>query len=294
MESKNKIITQTLSLNPVFNLNEYYGDGENFEFEKDVIYIDNRESEDTLTIFREYIQDNTIKFKDGKHKGSNKHFNGYCRLKLTGNRVLEYKTWRKEKLPVGDFMFNGIVFELKRGSDLFDSINGEIKRLDVQIDNAKKLLRLGIIKEYQIFCTLEGYVKSEEKFFNDFNYFSSQEGINNSIYYGMDYCIKAMFNVWSSSTRLNDRILNHVPELNPAVGMLYYLNNCTPAKAKAIYNEFHPFYIEDLEELTEKKLMKISGIGPITAKKIYNELQAILYRPNPSHKFLCYGDVNVF
>ena len=77
MESKNKIITQTLPLHPVFNLNEYYGDGENFEFEKDVIYIDNRESEDTLTIFREYIQDNTIKFKDGKHKGSNKHFNGY-------------------------------------------------------------------------------------------------------------------------------------------------------------------------------------------------------------------------
>ena len=287
MESKDKLLTEFI---PIVIAEEYYINDS--KFEKDVIYIDNRENIDTLDAFRTFLRNNTIKEDDGF---SNKHFGAeeYCRVKLTGDRYLPYKTWKNEKLPVGDFMYNGIVFELKRGSDLYDSVTGEIKRLDIQIDAAKKCIRKGEIKEYQVFCTMEGDFIGDK--FNEFNYFSNQEGLIPIQYYGIDECIKAMFNVWNSSTKLKMLRTNHIPKHNPAYLQLYALNNCTRKKAEDIYNYFHVYSLEDLKKITIKRLMEIKGIGPKNALKIYTELQEVIYGPKevePKIKFD--GEVYVY
>ena len=273
MESKEKL--STTNFKPILFTEDYSIDG--ITFEKDVIYIDNRENDDTLSAFREYIQDHTIKIESGDHKGSNKHFDGMCRLKLTGDRYLPYITWKRVKLPVGDFMYNGIVFELKRGFDLYDSINGEVARLDIQIDAAKKFIRDGEIKGYEVFCTMEGDFIGDR--FNEFNYFSNQNGLIPIQYYGIEECIKAMFNVWNSYTKLKMLRTNYTPKHNPAYLQLYALDSCSRRKAEDIYYHFHVFSLEDLKNITLTGLLEIKGIGPKTAVKIYNELQDVIYGP---------------
>ena len=269
----------------------YYVD--DIEFQKDVIYIDNRENNNTLTTFIEFLHDNSIKNEKGPHKGWNKHFGEYCRVKLTGNRILPYTTWKRVALPIGDFMYNGIVFELKRGFDLYDSINGEVARLDLQIDAAKKFIRKEEIQDYFVFCTMEGDFVGDK--FNEFNYFSNQEGLIPLQYYGIDECIKAMFNVWNSSTKLKGLRTNHIPKHNPAYLQLYALDNCSRKKAEDIYNHFHVFCLEDLKKITLSKLMEIKGIGPANAAKIYNELQEVIYGPQEVvSKVEWCGEVNVY
>lgn len=269
----------------------YYVD--DIEFQKDVIYIDNRENNNTLTTFIEFLHDNSIKNEKGPLKGWNKHFGEYCRVKLTGNRILPYTTWKRVALPIGDFMYNGIVFELKRGFDLYDSINGEVARLDLQIDAAKKFIRKEEIQDYFVFCTMEGNFVGDK--FNEFNYFSNQEGLIPLQYYGIDECIKAMFNVWNSSTKLKGLRTNHIPKHNPAYLQLYALDNCSRKKAEDIYNHFHVFCLEDLKKITLSKLMEIKGIGPANASKIYNELQEVIYGPQEVvSKVEWCGEVNVY
>lgn len=271
MESKNKLLTPNFT--PVVINEEYYVN--DVKFEKDVIYVDIRENDDTLDTFLAFLDNNTIKKKDGW----NKHFgkDEYCRVKLTGNRYLPYKTRSRLKLPVGDFMYNGIVFELKRGYDLYDSVTGEIKRLDLQIDDARKCIRKGEIKEYQVFCTMEGDFVGDK--FNEFNYFNNQNGLIPFQYYGIEDCIKAMFNVWNSSTKLKTLRTNYIPEHNPAYLQLYALKNCTRKKAEDIYHHFHVYSLEDLKKITINRLMEVDGIGPKNALKIYNELQDVIYGP---------------
>ena len=269
----------------------YYVD--DIEFQKDVIYIDNRENNNTLTTFIEFLHDNSIKNEKGPLKGWNKHFGEHCRVKLTGNRILPYTTWKRVALPIGDFMYNGIVFELKRGFDLYDSINGEVARLDLQIDAAKKFIRKEEIQDYFVFCTMEGDFVGDK--FNEFNYFSNQEGLIPLQYYGIDECIRAMFNVWNSSTKLKGLRTNHIPKHNPAYLQLYALDNCSRKKAEDIYNHFHVFFLEDLKKITLSKLMEIKGIGPANASKIYNELQEVIYGPQEVvSKVEWCGEVNVY
>ena len=280
MESKDKPITIP---------EEYYIN--DIKFEKDVLYIDTRENDDTLDAFRSFLNENTIKEKSGWNKqfGDEK----YCRVKLTGNRYLPYKTWKIAKLPVGDFMYNGIIFELKRGYDLYDSITGEIARLDIQIDAAKKGIRNNEIKDYQVFCTMEGDFIGDK--FNEFNYFSNQEGLIPIQYYGIDECIKGMFNVWNSSTKLKMLRTNHIPKHNPAYLQLYALDSCSRKKAEDIYYHFHVFSLEDLKKITLTGLMEIKGIGPKNALKIYNELQEVIYGPKEvEHKIKFEGEVHVY
>ena len=286
MESKDKL---TLNFNRVSIPNEYYID--DFKFEIDVLYIDNRENNSTFKAFTDFIHDNTIKAKDGWNKkfGDEK----YCRIKLTGDRYLPYLTWKKVELPIGDFMYNGIVFELKRGRDLYDSITGEIARLDLQIDAARKFLRKGEIKEYQVFCTMEDDFTGDK--FNEFNYFSNQEGLTPIQYYGIEQCIKAMFNMWNSSTKLKMLRTNHIPKHNPAYLQLYALDSCSRKKAEDIYYHFHVFSLEDLKLITITRLMEIKGIGPKNALKIYNELQEVIYGPKEvESKIKFIGDVYVY
>jgi len=287
MESKDKLLTT--EFNPISIPDEYYIN--DIKFEKNVIYIDNRENDDTISKFRSFLNENTIK----EDSGWNKHFGEEqnCRVKLTGSRYLPYKKWTNTNLPVGDFMYNGIVFELKRGYDLYDSITGEIARLDVQIDAAKKCIRNGEIKEYQVFCTMEGDFVGDK--FNEFNYFSNQEGLIPLQYYGIDECIKAMFNVWNSSTKLKMLRTNYIPKHNPAYLQLYALDSCSRKKAEDIYYQFHVFSLEDLKKITISKLMEIKGIGPKNALKIYNELQEVIYGPKDvEHKIKFTGDVSVY
>ena len=222
-----------------------------------------------------FLDTHTVKDKDGWNKKFGKE--EYCRVKLTGDRYLPYTTWKKVKLPIGDFMYNGIVFELKRGYDLYDSITGEVVRLDIQIDAAKKFLRRGEIKDYKVFCTMEGNFTGNK--FNEFNYFSNQEGLIPVVYYGIDECIKGMFNVWNSSTKLKKLRTNHIPKHNPAYLQLYALDSCSRKKAEDIYYHFHVFCLEDLKNITVSRLMEIKGIGFKTALKIYNELQEVIYGP---------------
>lgn len=287
MESKDKLLTTNFK--PINSPNEYYIDDSLFE--KDVLYIDNRENDDTLTTFIDFIHDNTIK----KDDGWNKKFGPeeYCRIKLTGNRYLPYRTWKRVNLPIGDFMYNGIVFELKRGFDLYDSITGEIVRLDVQIDAAKKFIRKKEIKEYQVFCTMEGNFVGDK--FNEFNYFSNQEGLTPIQYYGINQCIKAMFNMWNSSTKLKMLRTNYIPKHNPAYLQLYALDSCSRKKAEDIYHHFHVFCLEDLKRIGVSELMEIKGIGPKNAIKIYNELQDVIYGPKEfESKIKFEGEVHVY
>lgn len=261
------------------------------KFEKNVIYIDNREGNNTKEFFNETMYKNTIKNDDGI---SLKKINGEYRLKLTGNKQLPYNGSKETSLPVGDYMWNGHVFELKRGFDLKDSVTGEIKRLDKQIDNAKKLLRNKTIESYQIFCTMEGGFTGDK--FDEFNYFSSQPGIQVIQYYDLDHCFKAMFNTWNTVIRLTDLHPNYIPDWNPAIGVLYLCDNCTENIAKKIYNRFHPFYIDDLEKLTPSKLKEINGIGDIISDNLYNEIQEILHRPvnSSNSSFHGVGEVIVY
>lgn len=271
MESKDKLLTTDFK--PILFTEDYCID--DIQFEKDVIYIDNRENDDTLQTLISFLHHNTIKDSNGwnKHYGDEEH----CRVKLTGGRYLPYITWKKVKLPIGDFMYNGIVFELKRGFDLYDSINGEVARLDIQIDAAKKFIRTGQIKDYQVFCTMEGNFIGNK--FNEFNYFSNQNGLIPLQYYGIDDCIKAMFNVWNSHTKLKMLRTNYIPKHNPAYLQLYALDSCSRKKAEDIYYHFHVFCLEDLKNITINGLLEINGIGPKTALKIYNELQDVIYGP---------------
>lgn len=251
------------------------------EFEKDVIYIDNREKNKTIEFFNEIMLENTVKDDNGYLK----KFDGKYRFKLTGNKHLTYAGTKQVNLPVGDYMFNGYAFELKRGFDLKDSVNGEIKRLDKQIDAAKKLLRNETIKSYQVFCTMEGGFTGDR--FDEFNYFSSQPGIQVIQYYDLKCCFKAMFNTWNTTTRLSELHPNYIPPWNPAIGVLYLCDSCTENITKKIYNKFHPFYIDDLEKLSVSKLKEIKGIGEIKATRIYDELREILHRPvNNPHSII--------
>lgn len=244
------------------------------EFKNNYIYIDKRESNQTIKKFNELMFKNTFKNEDGSLKLFDE--NNY-RLKLTGGKFLEYKGSIETILPVGDYMWNNHAFELKRGYDLKDSVTGEVIRLDKQIDNAKKLLRNGSIKSYTIFCTMEGGFTGNK--FNEFNYFSSQPGIQVMQYYDLDYCFKAMFNTWNTINRLTELHPNYIPQWNPAVSFLYACDSCSESIIKKIYNHFDIVYIDDLEKITINKLQEIRGIGLVKSEQIFNEIQKKLHRP---------------
>lgn len=260
------------------------------EFKKDIIYIDNREKNKTIEVFNKLMMENSV-FDKPYHL---KKFDGKYRVKLTGNKFLPYAATKLVKLPVGDYMYNGHVFELKRGFDLKDSVTGEIKRLDKQIDDAKKLLRNGTIESYHIFCTMEGGFTGDK--FDEFNYFSSQPGIQVMQYYDLECCFKAMFNTWNTSIRLKELHPNHIPKWNPAIVLLYSCDSCSPNIINKIYAKFKPFYIDDLDKISINELKEIKGIGDIIATNIYNELQEILHRPVHDNIFsIKYdGDVIVY
>ena len=93
---------------------------------QDIIYIDSRE-QSRIDAFLEYLERN--KTKDTPLNEGNS-------IKTTGKKEnLLIKGYCIKSLPIGDFGFNHVYFEFKTAEDLKNSIRGNDKRLDNQIDN---------------------------------------------------------------------------------------------------------------------------------------------------------------
>ena len=217
---------------------------------KDVIYMDSNENT-RLDRFRDFLEDKKIK-------------ENY--LKVTGsNKQLYYKGTITTRLPIGDFMKDGIFFEFKRDDDLEKSIKATDKRLDKQIDN------------YHVnFHNYEFHVIADNKEFIDFdtaNYFSDQRDVLFDQFSTEKECFKYMLNCWANNQKTSrNHTLNKRYKGNgfQQIGAMCVGHNVLTS----ISNYFPYTKATDWYKISKSELMEVPGIGETKAKQILRKVKA--------------------
>lgn len=229
------------------------------DMEKNVIYIDSRESE-RIKRFQNFLISKIAKDKKSKPILEN----GLYKLRVTGsNKYLLFSKSEVVALPIGDFMLNGIFFEFKRDEDLIDSIRND--RLDKQIDN------------YRVnFYDYEFHVIAPNKHkihFDETNYFSDQTDVLFDQFENETECFKYILNVWANHQKssrnhtLNKRYKGNGYE---QIGAMLVGHNLLTK----ISHEFPGTKATDWLDFNEDKLKEVSGIGNAKAKQILRKIKA--------------------
>ena len=217
---------------------------------KDVIYIDSNENS-RADRFESFLNSKEIKENHLKVTGSNKH--------------LYYNGTIRKRLPIGDFMKDGIFFEFKRDDDLENSIKSQDKRLDKQIDN------------YHVnYHNYEYHVIADNKELIDFdtaNYFSDQRDVLFDQFSTETECFKYMLNCWANAQKTSrNHTLNKRYKANgfQQIGAMCVGHNLLTK----ISNYFPYTKARDWLELDETQLMEVPGIGNTKAKQILRKVKA--------------------
>lgn len=219
---------------------------------KDVIYIDSNENS-RIKRFNDFL--------DSKKTKEN-------HLKVTGsNNSLFYSDIITQRLPIGDFMQNGIFFEFKRDDDLEMSIKSQDKRLDKQIDN------------YHVnFHNYEYHVIADNKESIDFdtaNYFSDQRDVLFDQFSTETECFKYMLNCWANNQKTSrNHTLNKRYKGN---GFQQIGAMCVGHNLLTTISKYHPYVkATDWLNLTSQDLQEVPGIGETRAKQILRKIKAFV------------------
>lgn len=224
---------------------------------KDVIYIDSRE-QSRIDYFLDFLE---------RHKITNNPLTEPNTIKTTGKKEnLKIKGYRITSMPIGDFGLNGTYFEFKTAEDLRNSINGKDKRLDNQIDNFRTAYY-----DKQFIVITDG---KSELGFNEINYFSNEVDVPFIQLDSLEDCFKYMTNTWVYLNNHYNCFLNKTYELN---GFKQFGRGLvTSLTLNKISKEFPYHKATEWNNINEKELTSIPGIGKKTAERIIRRRDALL------------------
>ena len=225
-----------------------------------IVYIDEREKNhgNRAASFWRRLHDDT-------HKEITKgYFKGYSSIKATGTDVFRYKSVNPTILSVGDYSYNGYVFEYKTAINLqIDIQSGHMK---TQIDNAQKALINKEINRYCVICEDKHNYLS----FNDKNYFSNKfsKNIDFISLNSQKECFNFMINAWLDDNPIYNDTLIEVEPFNMALNALKPL--LTKTQLTKLYKQHPLFSLQDIMDLNKTDYQK--ALGRKTGEYVYNRI----------------------
>jgi hypothetical protein len=232
----------------------------------DIIYIDTRENnhKDENKHSRAFrFHQRLTNHQYGYKKLGTGFYKGYSQTKGTGGDLFYYRKDIPAELSVGDFCFNGYVFEYKTFNDLKTSIFSG--HLQSQIDNAQKALLNEDIRRYCVICEGDSYLD-----FNDKNFFSNKFA-KNIDFISLDTeeeCFNFMINAWLDDTPAYNSTLGTVEPFNMGLNALKPL--LTRNQINKLHKQYPIYSIMDICELSESNYQK--ALGKKTGSYVYNRI----------------------
>lgn len=204
------------------------------EFEKNIIYIDSRESKNRIYGFIKYVENNLNYLNDSKASG----------LKPIYEKIKNGEKWYEiTKLEFGDFIYNDVIFEYKTEDDWIDSSrrdDGGSTRLNRQLDECNRFAA-----QNKVCTVLEGDINKVQREFLTRMSFKTGLIIDPeqwSCFRNMLYVMKKQDNILYPPSR-NFKPVNYPFGVGVLLSLGYPLN-----QAKAITRKY---FFKDINDIIE-------------------------------------------